>query len=80
MVESSLAVANSASSNEKLSPHTASRREGYAVELFMLGWKSLMVPDWSADAMQVPAWLKVSVRMAVSCDWRKTSKLSINPF
>lgn len=54
-VESSLAVAKRASSGEKLSPRTASRCAGHAVRLFMLGWKYLTMPDWSADAMYVPA-------------------------
>lgn len=50
-VESSLAVANRASSGEKLSPRTASRCAGHAVRLFMFGWKYLTMPVWSADAM-----------------------------
>jgi len=79
-VESSLAVANHSSSGEKLRPRTASRSAGHAVRLFMLGWKYLTIPDWSADAVQIPAWFKVSARIAVSCVWRMVSKLNVNRF
>ena len=50
-VESSLAVAKLSPSGEKLSPRTASRCAGHAVRSFMLGWRYLTIPDWSADAI-----------------------------
>jgi hypothetical protein len=36
---------------QKLCPHSASRCAGHAVRLFMLGWKYLTIPVWSADAI-----------------------------
>jgi hypothetical protein len=46
----------------------------------MLDWKYLMIPVWSVDATYLPAWLKVSERMAVSWACRIVSKLNVNPF
>jgi hypothetical protein len=44
-------------------PRTASRCTDHAMRLFMLGWKYLMIPDWSAGTMYVRA------RIAISCAW-----------
>lgn len=50
IVASSLAVANILSSGLKLIPLIASLCPCQAVKLFILGWKYLITPDWSADA------------------------------
>ena|SRR6266850_383974 len=58
----------------KLSKRMAPRCAGCTVRLFMLGWKCMTTPDWSADSgpMWVPTW--------VSCTRRLDSKLNVNPF
>jgi hypothetical protein len=44
-------------------PHTASRCTDHAVRLFMLGWKYLMILDWSGGAMYGRAGI------TISCAW-----------
>ena len=44
-------------------PRTASRRTDHAVRLLMLGWKYLMILDWSAGAMYGRAGI------TISCAW-----------
>ncbi len=44
-------------------PRTASRCTDHAVRLFMLGWKYLMILDWSAGAMYGHAGI------TISCAW-----------
>jgi len=73
-----MAVEKRTSSGERLRLRTASRCAGHSVRLFLLGWKYLTIPDWSADAMWVP--LKVSARMAVSYACKLVSKLNVNVF
>lgn len=79
-VESSLAVANLLSSGLKLNARMASRWPFQAVRLFMLGWKYLITPLWSAEAKNAPEWVNRIARIAVSCAWRIVSKLNVNPF
>lgn len=79
-VESSLAVANLPSSGLKLSPLIASRWPCQAVRLFILGWKYLMMPLWSAEARNMPEWQNCIVRTALSCACNMVSKLKVRPF
>ena len=79
-VESSLAVANLPSSGLKLSPRIASLWPCHAVRLFILGWKYLITPLWSADARYNPECENCIVLTALSCACRMVSKLNVSPF
>lgn len=79
-LESSLQVANRASSGLKVSPRTDSRCAGQAATLFMFGWKYFTTPESSEEARKVPEWLKRMARIVESCACRIVSKLNVSPF
>jgi len=56
----------------KSCPRTASRCTDHAVRLFMLGWKYLMTPDWSAGAMYGRAGI------TISCAWSPRIVFKLN--